>query len=230
MIDAAPGALMDAQVARTVVIFDCESDGRPRYSFDNTRSESEFRFVQCTCVCALIVPVAQLPKLDGAREITCWRDVATSPGGNPFEPLLEAFDAASVIVGYNALEFDFPLLLKHYGNKQSQRYLGHRIKCLDLFARLRMVSNHWPKLDDLLRSNGLATKVANGKEAIRMWQANERGALEEYCKADVSRTAELALLPALTYGLSIMPEHVYGLMPMVRAVIAPEEEGDYVVV
>ena len=39
---------------KTVVIFDCESDGRPRQSFDNTRSESEFRFVQCTCACALV--------------------------------------------------------------------------------------------------------------------------------------------------------------------------------
>jgi hypothetical protein len=219
----------DAQ--KTVVIFDCESDGRPRSSFGDTRALQDFQFVQCTCACALIVPATQLPSLAGATKLTCWRDVAASPGANPFEPLFEAFDAATVIVGYNALDFDFPLLHKHYARKHgAQRYLEHRVKCLDLFSRLRAVSNEWPKLDNLLMANGLPVKIGDGKQAIRMWQRNEREELEAYCEVDVLRTAELSLRRQLVFGKATMPEHVYGLMPMLTAVLLAEEEGEYVVV
>lgn len=223
-----------ASQPKTVVIFDCESDSRPRARLgdNNSRSEQDFRFVQCTCVCALIVPVAQLPSIEGAVSLTCWRDGPADFSHSPFEPLLEAFDAASIIVAFNALEFDFPLLWKHYGRRESRRYLEHRIKCLDMFSRLRAVSNHWPKLDDLLVANGLAPKTSDGREAIRMWEANERGALEDYCKADVMRTTELSLLPEMAYGQALMPSHVYGLMPALRAVEggAALEEDEYVVV
>lgn len=217
----------------TVVIFDCESDGKPCFGLHSTRNEAEFQYVQCTCVCALIVPIAQLPSLEGAVELTCWRDVAATPSTSPFEPLLKAFDAASIVVGYNAFDFDFPLLWKYYGRKQNRRYLNHRTKTLDIFARLRAVSGHWPKLDDLLRANDLEPKTSDGKEAIRMWHANDRDGLEAYCQADVQLTAKLALLPEIVFGHTAMPEHVYGLMPMVRAVVglhAVAEEGGYVVV
>lgn len=215
----------------TAVIFDCESDSKPRHSYGETRNEQEFKFVQCTCACALIVPAAQLPNLEGATKLTCWRD-DEAHGRNPFEPLLAAFDAASVIVGYNALEFDFPLLWKHYSKKQSRRYLEHRIKCLDLFSRLRAVSGHWPRLDDLLIGNELAAKCGDGREAIRLWQAGKRDELEAYCQADVQRTTELALLPRMAYGMTTMPAHVYGLLPMLQAVgtAVPEVVDGFVVV
>ena len=177
------------------------------------------------------MPLAQLPSLDNAVELTCWRDVASTPGGNPFAALFEAFDAATVIVGYNAFEFDFPLLYKHYSKRNgNQRYFAHRIKTLDMFSRLRAVSGHWPKLDDLLRANGLPVKIADGKEAIRMWQANQREELSDYCLEDVRCTARLALLPKMVFGNTTIPDHVYGLMPMVAAVTLAEEEGEYVVV
>jgi hypothetical protein len=221
---------MGVAAPNTVVIFDCESDGRPNGACGNTRSEQDFKFVQCTCACALVVPVAQLPSLDNATAITCWRDGNCEAGYSPFEPLLEAFDAASVIVGYNAFEFDFPLLHKHYTKKRNRRYLEHRIKCLDVFSRLRAVSNHWPRLDDLLIANELAPKSGNGCQAIRLWQADKREELEAYCMADVRRTAELSMLKQMTYGMTIMPEHVYGLMPALTAVLLAQEEGEYVVV
>ena len=181
-----------ADAQKTVVIFDCESDGKPRSSFGDTRALQDFQFVQCTCACALIVPAAQLPSLAGATKLTCWRDVATRrTGANPFEPLLAAFDAASVIVGYNALDFDFPLLWKHYSKKQSRRYLEHRIKCLDLFSRLRAVSGRLAaSLDDLLSGNGLPGEdAATVEQAIRhVAGGHERDELEAYCQADVLRT------------------------------------------
>lgn len=228
----ATGAARPEAPPQTVVIFDCESDGKPRPLFgENMRSENDFRLVQCTCACALIVPIAQLPSLDNAVELTCWRDVAATPGGNPFAELFEAFDAATVIVGYNAFDFDFPLLFKHYSKKSgNQRYFAHRIKTLDMFARLREVSGQWPKLDDLLRANGLSVKTADGKQAIRMWQANMRQELQDYCLGDVRCTAHLALLPRMVFGHTTIPDHVYGLMPMVAAVALAEEEGEYVVV
>lgn len=202
---------------KTVVIFDCESDGKPRHTYAETRTESDFKYVQCTCACALIVPVAQLPSLEGAVRLTCWRD-DEGHGANPFEPLLAAFDVALVIVGYNQLEFDFPLLWKHYGRLQNRRYVQHRVKCLDIFSRLRDVSGHWPRLDDLLIANELPTKCGDGREAIRLWKDGKRSELEAYCQADVQRTTELALLSQMAFGKTVMPEHVYGLLPMLRAV------------
>ena len=223
------------RVPRTVVIFDCESNGRPQKELstprDRVSNESDFRYVECTCACALIVPIDQLPSLKGATELTCWCDVAPSPGANPFEPLLAAFDHASMIVGFNQLEFDLPLLFKHYGKGAGgDRYIGHRIKCLDIFSRLRAVTGHCPKLDDLLKTNGLPAKSGDGMRAIRMWQDDERAQLEEYCRRDVCRTAQLALLPRMRFGQTTIPEHVYGLMPALAAVAITEEEGEYVVV
>lgn len=209
-----------AAAPKTVVIFDCESDGRP-YGCNESRGVNDFKFVQCTCVCALIVPVAQLPSLKGAVQLTCWRDGHGGSDVNPFEPLLQAFDAASIIVGYNAFDFDFPLLWKHYGGQlrpRRTRYFQHRTKCLDMFARLRAVSDIWAKLDDLLKANNLPVKTSNGRHAIHLWENSMRDELEAYCQADVLRTADLALLPQMVFGSEVVPEHVYGLMPMVRAV------------
>lgn len=223
------------RVPRTIVIFSSETDGRPQKELkgfgERANNESDFRYVQCTCACAMIVPINQLPSLKGATELTCWRDVATSPGANPFEPLFEAFDHASIIVGFNQLEFDLPLLFKHYGKGAGgDRYIGHRIKCLDIFSRLRAVTGHWPELDDLLKTNGLPAKSGDTRQAIRMWDDDFRTKLEGYCRRDVCHTAQLALLPRMRFGQTTIPEHVYGLMPALAAVAITEEEGEYVVV
>ena len=219
----------------TVVIFDCESDGRPE-----TISECpDFTNVQCTVVCAIEWTTGT--SFEEATKIVCWRDVVPSRGVGPFTPLFDAFDRADLIVGYNCLDFDFPLLFKYYGRRHLQRYQGHRLKTLDVFTRIRAVTGSWPKLDYLLKCNGLESKTSSGAEAVKMWESGEREKLQSYCEADVFLTAKLAMLPHIMMNGMRIPEHVYGIRPTLESVMyrsrptksvatASDDEKEYVLV
>lgn len=160
--------------------------------------------------------------VEKATKITCWRDVVPSKGASPFKELLDAFDSADLIVGYNSLDFDMPLLCKHYGPKGARRYLDHRVKSLDIFSRVRAATNQWPKLDELLAANHLGSKSGDGAQAIKLWEENRRDELQQYCMMDVQRTAELALLPRMRVGGAWIPNHVYGIGPAVQAIRVSE--------
>lgn len=209
----------------SVVVFDCESDGRPAPAYDGAqRGVEEFRNVQCTVACAIVMQSSTT--LDGAREITCWRDVAPQKGANPFKELFDAFDEADVILAYNSFDFDFPLLWKHYGAKAKRRYFEHRLKSVDIFSRLRAATNRWPKLADLLSDNGLSSKTGSGANAINLWEAGQRDELESYCMADVKLTAQLGLLPRMRMADLWVPQHVYGIGPALAANAATPPDSD----
>ena len=200
----------------TVVVFDCESDDKPTRT--GSQSVPDFRFVQCTVACALVIdagpctmPHATDELLRTARKITCWRDVVPRAGASPFQDLFDAFDEAYLIVGYNQLDFDMPLLRKYYGGACAQnQYASHRMKCLDIFQRVRGVLEYWPKLEHLLQFNGLPGKSGSGENAIRLWRCGMRKELEHYCAIDVLRTAQLALLPSMRIGWEPVTVHIPG--------------------
>lgn len=205
-----------------VVVFDCESDGTPTKI--GPRGEQDFRFVQCTCACAMVLNTDRicLPEAGGgivraAQRITCWRDVIAHKGADPFAELFKAFDDAELIVGFNTFEFDFPLLYKYYGTNNHARYVQHRLKCLDIFSRIRAATSRWPKLDALLQENDLKPKSGTGADAIKLWNEQRRSELEAYCQVDVQRTIELAMLPRMRMGGAWIPGHVYGVGPAVQA-------------
>lgn len=211
----------------TCVVFDCESDGKP--TSGPHRGEKDFRYVQCTVACALVLdsdgialPDARDDIIDAGRKITCWRDEVAFKGANPFEPLLKAFDEAEIIVGFNTLAFDFPLLHKHYGGAFGKtRYQMHRYKALDVFDRLRAVTGAWHSLDSLLTHNGLSTKTGSGAFAVTLWEQQRREELQAYCECDVKLTAQLALLPRLKFPTApVVPSHVYGIGPAMQAAMA----------
>ena len=218
----------------TVVVFDCESDGKPTRT--GSQGVPDFDLVQCTVACALVIdagpcamPQASEELLRTARTITCWRDVVPRKGASPFHDLFAAFDAADLIVGYNQLDFDLPLLRKYYGRAWGQnKYASHRIKCLDIFQRVRGVLGYWPKLEQLLQANGLPGKSGSGAEAIRLWQDGRRKELEEYCAIDVMRTAQLAFLPSMRTGggpgTVHIPGHVYGVAPALSSVLVAKTQ------
>lgn len=204
----------------TCVVFDCESDGLPPREYDeHGRQSQDFRRVECTCACALVLDVARLPDVEHGRALTYWRHKAPAKGVSPFRGLLHEFDQASLIVAYNAFDFDFPLLRKYYrGNGGDARYHAHRAKCHDVFTRVRGATELWPKLDALLVLNGLPVKTGSGAEAVRMWNDDRLAELEQYCADDVRLTARLALLPELKWsGVPALPESVFGMVPALRA-------------
>ena len=196
-----------------VVVFDCETDSLPTKEFG-------FRYTECTCACALAFEMSTIGAsdntqtlLDSGVSITCWRDVIEPGRRGPFDQLFDAFDAAHLVVGFNCLSFDFPVLKKYYNCRDgaATRYWSHRIKTLDVFCRLRDVLDTWPKLSDLLRENGLGSKLTTGDNAIVMWEAQRRVELEDYCRVDVRKTAELALLPVVSFKHLLIPASVYGI-------------------
>ena len=187
-----------------VVVWDCESD----CSFDSLPGHShdeKLKFMNFTNICAVCMPVELILAGAPADEIvvqsashTWWRD-KSEDGSNPVISLLDLFDSASLIVGYNCLAFDFPLVRRFYRptdtfTDPSDCYLFHRSKTFDIMTRVRDATGKYYKLDCLLKLNGVPCKTGHGKNAIKLWNAGKRQELEDYCHNDVVVTAKLALL------------------------------------
>lgn len=214
-----------------VVVFDCESDGLPVRA-DGERT-ADFWYVECTVACALLLDAPQRGGADAPFEergaLALWRDGAHEAGASPFEPLLRAFDEARLIVGYNCADFDFPLLRKYYArtHEGARRYVAHRCKMLDVFARVREATGLWPKLDALLRAHGLPCKSSSGAQAVRWWERGERALLEAYCADDVRCTARLAQLPAMRVGAHRVHARVFGARAALAAARAHDDDDDH---
>lgn len=219
---------------QSVVIFDCESDGVP--ANQESKGPHAFQNVHCTCACALVVHVQPGTSFEdavpSAQELVQWcDDENTTP---LFERLFQAFDEASVIVGYNVLDFDFPLLFKHYQGKQGRRrYMEHRCKTHDPFSRIRAATGVWATLQSLLDSNDIASKSATGADAVRWWKCGDRSSIESYCLDDVRRTVDvlskrplLLLPPGVNSRTSpnaiLVPHHVYGIAPALSSARSDE--------
>lgn len=183
-----------------VVVFDCESDALLSTLPGDTHKE-RLEWSQFTCVCASSIPVEAIKNdtaLECAVSQTWWRDVAEE-GSNPIVSLLNLFDRAKLIIGFNVLGFDFPLIRRFYRptskyTNAAERYIAHRSKTIDVMYRVRDVTTNWFKLDTLLAINNIECKSGDGKNAVKLWEAGRRDELEAYCQQDVRATAQLALL------------------------------------
>lgn len=214
----------------TVVVWDCETDSSFR-SLSGMSRDQQMRVMQVTVVCALVFDSEDCLLDDNwetayaaASEHTFWRDVASENGQGPFNVLLDLFDAADLIVAYNGLSFDLPVLKKHYGTGKAatRRYLDHRLKMHDPMARVAAATDMpFFKLSRLLEANQLPSKTGDGLEAIRLWQDGQRNKLREYCKNDVSALAQLVHLTTLKVpGVGVLPNPVHGVASALRAVRA----------
>jgi hypothetical protein len=190
--------------------------------------------MQFTCICALEMSAADVwqatteesraDALRKARRHTFWRDRAEA-GKTPVHDLLALFDRAALIVGYNVLHFDFPLLQRFYQRTDEvtavQRYYNHRAKTHDVMARVKDVTGAYHKLDHILRQNGLPLKTGSGADAPRLWAANRREELEAYCAADVIVTARLALQPVVSVDEhAFASDAVHGMRAALAAQLA----------
>ena len=203
----------------TVVIFDLEADGKHK--------NNDFTYTQVTVACAMVLDAQACLKartraerravVANGKAFHWWRHEMSGPDkrGEPMAELLKLFDEATLIVAYNGLAYDFPLLLKHYAGKDRyKRFWSHRLKTHDPFSRIKEVVGHWPKLDDLLTANKLQTKSSTGLEAIQMWYDGRHDELLAYCTDDVRLLAELVMLPQLICPkAAVLPETVFGIRP-----------------
>lgn len=227
----------------SIVVWDAETDtsfkmleGMPR--------EQAMHTMQFTVISALefksedaIVPGNWEQALKNSKQHTFWRDVAED-GKDPLFELLNLFDRAEVIVAYNGLGFDFPVIRKHYGSGKTsrRRYLEHRLKTLDPMLKLAQATDMpYVKLDKLLEWNKLPRKIGSGLEAIKLWEESRRDELEAYCAQDVASLANLVHLDKLSLGQTgWLPNRVHGVASALMAERAlqpvPLEEEEFVLV
>jgi len=210
----------------SVVVFDIETQSKisDMPGFDRL---SQICNLQVSCLSYLVLeadrlfdPVDAQAAIEEATVTTLWRD-EDPDGDGPFERLFKAFDEAELIVAYNGLGFDHPVLYKHC---KKSRVEAHLLKAHDPFSRLRENLGVWFKLDNLLKANGLKTKTANGLEAIKMWHEGRRDELEAYCAQDTRALARLLALPELNLpGLkSVAPNFIFGTASALAARRASE--------
>lgn len=211
-----------------VLVWDCESDCSFKHSSGSTHDE-RIKFMQFTVLVGVVIPVEAISGNASAEDVMArstshvwWRDSAEF-GSNPVVSLLELFDHADLIVGYNCLGFDFPLIRRFYKMTKAfpdatHRYLMHRSKTLDLMARVRDATGAYYKLDVLLKCNGLESKTGDGLKAIGLWEDGKRDELASYCLNDVIVTAKLALLPRVFVSeTSFVSEPCVGIAAALRS-------------
>eukprot|EP00966_Prymnesium_polylepis_P237998 5504264-Prymnesium_polylepis.1 len=122
--------------------------------------------------------------------LTFWSD-QTLGRGAPLRFFIHALDHAKKLVFYNS-DFDLQVAAKG-DNAAVERW---RSRTFDPYALLRAEFGFAVrlKLDILLRDNGLATKVADGKAAVTMFKEGRYSELEQYNKDDVRALKELISL------------------------------------
>jgi hypothetical protein len=177
-----------------VAVFDIETQDRIRRTSGSTRAD-QIALLQVSCASVLCIrsdlaldPTRAEEALEGAVMKTYWRD---HDGETSLGRMVEALEHAELLVCYNGLGFDFPVLKKYY--RSVEQYNTHTNKTHDIFLRVREVLGWWPKLDALLNANGLALKTADGLEAIKMWEEGRREELQTYCESDTRQCARLGL-------------------------------------
>ena len=209
-------------VAPFVVVWDIETQDIIKNMPGDNREE-QVRNLEVSCLSYVKIPSEAilagpdeaLRAVEEAPMITLWRDEDEKAQG-PFFELLKAFDEAELIVSYNGLGFDHPVMFKHCASKRSE---AHLFKVHDVFARLRDHTSTWFKLDNLLKANGMETKTANGLLAIQWWAEGRRDELKEYCEQDVRALARMICLPQLTLPRinAIAPNYVFGIASALAA-------------
>ncbi len=97
-------------------------------------------------------------------------------------PILENTD---LIIGYNQINFDLPLLNKYYpGN------LG-LIKQVDLLDEIYKSLGKRIRLDMVAEGTLGIKKSGHGLEAVKWWKQGEKDKISAYCHEDVRITKEL---------------------------------------
>ena len=191
------------------VFFDIETQTCAPRQVYGKRRVAAMQAMEVSVACALCVPLSAAEShksfaqaIAVAENQTFWTDDCADKARS-MEPLLRLFDAASLICGYNVLDFDFTVLQKHYcsgaptAQDADKRFFYHRAKTTDLFCRIRDITGHWYKLDSLLQRNGIEQKTGDGLQAVKLWETNQRQTLQDYCAADTRLTAHLSALPSL---------------------------------
>ncbi|MGK0288771.1 MAG: DEAD/DEAH box helicase domain-containing protein [bacterium] len=121
---------------------------------------------------------------------------------NQILELIKHLKSGPVVIGYNHIYFDYPVLSGYYTGEERKTVLDELIatKNLDLLVRMKQTLGHRLKLDSLVRPTLSVGKSADGLLALQWYkeyiQEGDRSKLQliiDYCKQDVAVTRDLYL-------------------------------------
>lgn len=99
--------------------------------------------------------------------------------------LWPSLESADMIIGYNSVHFDLPLLNKYYTGDLSQ------IRHLDLLVEIRSSLGRRPKLDNVAAGTLGTSKSGHGLQAVTWWKQGEIDKIRQYCLDDVKITKQV---------------------------------------
>lgn len=101
--------------------------------------------------------------------------------------LLNRICQADLVVGFNILNFDYPVL-EAYGG-----FRAYRVPTLDLMLLVADELGFRVGLDSLAQATLGTGKTADGLQAVAWYRSGRFDLLEQYCRADVDVTTQLFL-------------------------------------
>lgn len=104
---------------------------------------------------------------------------------NELVGLWKKMESASVIVGYNIIGFDLPVLNNYYPGDLT------KLPTIDLMYLLEAKIGFRVKLDDVAKATLGIGKSGTGLLAVEYWKKGEIDKLREYCLQDVKVTKDL---------------------------------------
>lgn len=117
-----------------------------------------------------------------------------SYGEEDLECMFDRMEAASLVIGFNSIQFDYEVLSAFRDAPASKnKGLLRKLPSLDLLQRVTEKLKHRVSLDNLGKSTLNIAKSADGIQALRWWQEGEIKKIEEYCRKDVELTKDLYL-------------------------------------
>lgn len=101
--------------------------------------------------------------------------------------LIEALQAADLVIGFNHLKFDYRVLSAYTTVDL------HSLPNFDMLAQFYEDKGFRVSLDNLGQQTLRRGKTGDGLQSIEWWKRGERDKVAEYCKKDVALTRELFL-------------------------------------
>jgi len=122
--------------------------------------------------------ISYLGLIDGSdKELDFWE--------SDMQKLDEVLKKADIIVGYNILRFDMPVISNYLGSEVM------KYPMLDLMVAAKYKIGFNPKLNNLVTATLGRGKLGSGLDAVRYYANGQLDELKKYCLEDVRLTKDL---------------------------------------
>lgn len=102
-----------------------------------------------------------------------------------FNMLWPILEKADLLIGFNSLHFDLPLLNKYYSGDLA------KIKHIDILKEIKDTFGRRMKLDQIAEGTLGTHKSGHGLDAVTWWRQGEFEKVKKYCLDDVKITKDV---------------------------------------